>query len=53
MEGLEYLLAEPACEVNEKGITEKNDGNEDVSMDDNEKNGRRLRCGILCGRRLD
>ena len=28
MEGLEYLLVEPACEVNEKGIREKNDGNE-------------------------
>ena len=37
MEGLEYLLVEPACEVNEKGTREKNDGNEDVSMDDNEK----------------
>ena len=28
---------EPACQVNEKGTREKNDGNEDVSMDDNEK----------------
>ena len=37
MEGLEYLLIEPACEVNDKGNREKNDGNEDVSMDDNEK----------------
>ena len=37
MEGLEYLLVEPACEVNEKGTREKNGGNEDVSMDDNEK----------------
>ena len=37
MEGLEYLLVEPACEVNEKGTREKNDGNEDVRMDDNEK----------------
>ena len=37
MEGLEYLLVEPACEVNEKGIRENNNGNEDVSMDDNEK----------------
>ena len=37
MEGLEYLLVEPACEVNEKGTRGKNDGNEDVSMDDNEK----------------
>ena len=37
MEGLGYLLVEPACEVNEKGTREKNDGNEDVSMDDNEK----------------
>ena len=37
MEGLEYLLVEPACEVNEKVTREKNDGNEDVSMDDNEK----------------
>ena len=37
MEGLEYLLVEPACEVNEKGIREKNDGNENLSLDDNEK----------------
>ena len=37
MEGLEYLLVEPACDVNEKDTREKNDGNEDVSMDDNEK----------------
>ena len=37
MEGLKYLLLEPACEVNKKGTREKNDGNEDVSMDDNEK----------------
>ena len=37
MGGLEYLLVEPACEVNEKGTKEKNDGNEDVSMDDDEK----------------
>ena len=37
MEGLQYLLVEPACEVNEKGSREKNDSNEDVSMDDNEK----------------
>ena len=37
MEGLEYLLVEPACEVNEKGIREKNDGNEGLSLDDNEK----------------
>ena len=36
-EGIEYLMVEPACEVNEKGTREKNDGNEDVSMDDNEK----------------
>ena len=34
MEGLEYLLIEPACEVNEKGIREKNDGNENLSLDD-------------------
>ena len=37
VEGLEYLLVEPACEVNEKGTIEKNDGNEDLSLDDNEK----------------
>ena len=37
MEGLEYLLVEPACEVNEKGTREKNDGNENLSLDDNEK----------------
>ena len=37
MEGLEYLLVEPACEVNEKSNREKNDGNEDLSLDDKEK----------------
>ena len=37
MEGLEYLLLKPAWEVNEKGTREKNDGNEDLSLDDNEK----------------
>ena len=36
MEGVEYLLVEPACELNEKGTRERNDGNEDVSMYDNE-----------------
>ena len=35
--GLEYLVVEPACEVNEKGTREKNDGNENLSLDDNEK----------------
>ena len=34
MEGLEYLLVEPAWEVNEKGTREKNDCNEDLSLDD-------------------
>ena len=37
MEGLEYLLVEPFCEVNERGTRVKNDGNEDLSLDDNEK----------------
>ena len=37
MEGLEYLLVEPACEVNEKSTREKNDGNEGLSLDENEK----------------
>ena len=37
MEGNEYLLVEPALEVNEKGTREKNKGNDDVSMDANEK----------------
>ena len=37
MEGLEYLLVEPACEVNEKGTRDKNDGNENLRLDDNEK----------------
>ena len=36
MEGHEYLLEEPACEVNEKGTREKNNGSDDVSMEDNE-----------------
>ena len=37
MEGLEYLLVKPACRMNEKGTREKNDGNEDVGMNDNEE----------------
>ena len=37
IEGQEYLVVEPACEVNEKGTREKNDGNENTSLDDNEK----------------
>ena len=37
MEELQYLLAEPAHEVNEKGTWEKNYGNENKSMDVNEK----------------
>ena len=37
MEGLEYLLVEPACEVNKKGTREKNDGNEGLILDNNEK----------------
>ena len=37
MERLEYLLVEPACEVNERGTREKNAGNENLSLDDNEK----------------
>ena len=37
IEGLEYLLVEAACEVNEKGTREKNDGDEDVSMDGSEE----------------
>ena len=32
-----FLLVEPACEVNEKGTREKNDGNENKSMGENEK----------------
>ena len=40
LEGFDYLLlVEPACEVNEKCTREKNDGNENMSMDDNEKIG--------------
>ena len=37
MEGLEYPLVEPACEVDKKGTREKNHGNENLSLDDNEK----------------
>ena len=37
MEGLEYLLVDPECELNERGTREKNDGNENLSLDDNEK----------------
>ena len=44
-EGLEYLLVEPASEKNEKGTREKNDSNENVSMDDNEKTDGVSECG--------
>ena len=37
MEGLEYLIVKPACEVNERGTRKKNDGNETTGMGDNEK----------------
>ena len=37
MEGLEYLIVEPADEVNKKGTREKNDGNENTNMVDDEK----------------
>ena len=37
MEGLEKLLVETACELSEKGNREKIDGNENKSMDDNQK----------------
>ena len=37
MEGIDYLLVEPACEVNKKGTREKNDGKEGLTLDDNEK----------------
>ena len=37
MERHEYILVEPACEVNEKGTREKNEGTENLSLDDNEK----------------
>ena len=47
MEGLEYLLVEPACEVNERGTREKNDGNENLSFDDNEKKKRTLKQNLL------
>ena len=30
MEEVDYLMMDPACEVNEKGTREKNDGNEIV-----------------------
>ena len=39
MEGLEYPLVEPAFEADEKGTRDKNDGNEDLSIGDNEKIG--------------
>ena len=52
LEGLEYLLVEPACEVNKKGTREKNDDNEDLSLDDNEKIEADSE-GIICGRRLE
>ena len=35
MEGPEYLIGEPACEVSEKGTREKIDGNEISSLGEN------------------
>ena len=32
-----FFIEEPACEVSEKGTTDKNDGNGVSSLDDNEK----------------
>ena len=37
MEGLEYLIMEPACEVNKKSTTEENDGNGNMSIGEVEK----------------
>ena len=37
MVGIDYLLVEPACEVNKKGTREKKDGKEGLTLDDNEK----------------
>ena len=37
MKGFEYLLVEPAFEVNERGTREKNDGNESMIMNDKKK----------------
>ena len=36
MEGLENLIVEPACDVDERGTREKNAGNQNMSMDDDE-----------------
>ena len=52
-EGPEYLLVEPACEVIEKGTREKSDGNENMSMDDNEKKTGRLGRRIFRRRGLE
>ena len=53
IEGLEYLLVEPACELNEKGTRKKNDGNENMSMEENEKNRGRLGRRIFRRRGLE
>ena len=37
MEGVEYLIVEPACKVNEKGTREKNDSDEVSSCNGDEK----------------
>ena len=37
MEGLEYLIVERACEVNEKGTRESNNDNENTSMGDKKR----------------
>ena len=37
IEELEYPIVEPVCEVNENDTREKNDGNKNSSMGDNEK----------------
>ena len=48
MEGLEYLLVEPACEVNEKGTRDKNDGNENLSSEEDWKKIGTIRSKVRC-----
>ena len=52
-QNLEYLLVESACEVNKKGTRENYDGNEDVSMDDNEMIDADSDAESFCGGRLE
>ena len=46
MEGLEYLIVETICEVNEKGTREKNDGNENTNLGEKRQKSTRMKAPL-------